>query len=247
MKRLFHNTLIFSILGSVLAIFFLIRWNVAFVALAIVLGFELLNGRRANEPWLDSLERALPWLVAPISLVLMMALAPKPSTQIVLAVCLAAWWWWSHKEPLKRWAWLVTAGLSQTLLLTALFAGIVLHHWPVWVVLVLVWGGSFLLAEQLLVRLEERQERILASAWALIVAELSWVFSVWLVSYITPGGYFIIPQATIIIMSIGYCFTSIYLAHRGGRLSKARLAEYAIIGLGLVSIVIAGTKWNGSI
>ena len=247
MKKLLQNTLNLSIIVSVLVVFILVRWNAGFVALAVALAFECLNGRRPNEAWLDSLERALPWLVAPVSIVLMMILAPKPGTQVFLAAGLLVWWWWSHKEPLKRWAWLLTAGVSQSLLLTALFAGIALRHWPTWLILVLAWGGSFLLSEQLLTRLQERQVRILASAWALIVTELSWVFSVWLVSYVTPGGYFLIPQATIIIMSLSYCFTSIYLAHRGGRLSKARLAEYAIIGLGLVSIVIAGTKWNGSI
>jgi hypothetical protein len=247
MKRLVQDTLFYRITIAVLLVLVLVRWNIGLVALAVALAFELITGRRPHEAWLDSFERALPWLVAPMSIGIMMILAPKPATQLALAVGLWAWWWWSHKEPHKRWAWLVTAGLSQALLVTALFAGIALRHWSVLLVLVLVWAGSFLIAEQLLVRLEERQIRVLASAWALIVAELSWVFSVWLVSYITPGGYFIIPQATIVIMSLAYCFLSIYLAHRSGRLSRARLAEYAIIGLGLVFIVIAGTKWNGSV
>jgi uncharacterized membrane protein YdfJ with MMPL/SSD domain len=88
---------------------------------------------------------------------------------------------------------------------------------------------------------------VLAVTWGLIAAECGWVFSLWQVQYILLNGWFIVPQAAIVLTALGYCLGGIYISHRRSELSRSRLLEYLMIGLALLAIVIAGTKWNGVI
>jgi hypothetical protein len=130
--------------------------------------------------------------------------------------------------------------------LTAIFSANAIWHWPALLTLIAVYVTSLVVARSFFAE-GERAARALAAAWGLIVAECSYIFSVWLVHYVLPGGVLLVPQAAIVITALGYCFGSIYLAHTSSKLSKARLAEYAIIGLCLIVIVITGTRWSGQI
>jgi hypothetical protein len=67
------------------------------------------------------------------------------------------------------------------------------------------------------------------------------------VQYILLNGWVIVPQAAIVLTALGYCLGGIYVSHRRSQLSRSRLVEYLMIGLVLLAIVIAGTKWNGVI
>ena len=88
---------------------------------------------------------------------------------------------------------------------------------------------------------------VLAAAWALVAAEISWVLVRWLFVYVMPQGYLLIPQAAVVLAAMGYVFGSIYMAQRDGKLSRSRLTEYVLIGLILIAIVITGTPWRGSL
>lgn len=224
-------------------------------------GAAILLAVRWHGIWLGLMAAAVVWWLArqrhnaPDAVVFGLGLA---SLAIVLAInlnwvgqiiILAGYLWWrygllEHKRTLKfaifEAAWL------EFMALAAVFSAQAIWHWPLIVVLVSVYLASVVVARSFFGP-EERATNALAAAWGLIVAECSYVFSIWLVSYVLFGDVLLIPQAAVVITALGYCFGSIYLAHSSSKLSKARLAEYAIIGLCLIVIVIAGSKWSGGI
>ncbi len=145
---------------------------------------------------------------------------------------------------LRPW---VVAVLTQFLALDALFMAASVWHWPTLAIVVLTWGISWLVATRALSDYSDRAATALAATWALVAAECAWVFSLWLVNYIVLGGILIVPQAAVVLSALGYCMGGIYASHRASQLSRNRLVEYLLIGLFLLAIVIAGTKWNGII
>lgn len=181
-----------------------------------------------------------------ISLELVLALNHNLVGQL-LVVAGYSWWRWAQQadQPGLRFT-IWQAGWLEFISLTAIFSAEAIWHWPVILVLVAVYVTSVAIARSFFAE-GERAAQALAAAWGLIVAESSYIFSIWLVHYVLPGGVLLVPQAAVVITALGYCFGSIYLAHTSSKLSKARLAEYAIIGLCLIVIVIAGTKWSGQI
>ncbi len=181
-----------------------------------------------------------------VSLVIVLVLNHNLVGQILVA-CGYSWWRWAGntEHPNQRFE-IWQAGWLEFISLTAIFSANAIWHWPTLLTLIAVYVTSLVIARSFFAA-GERAARALAAAWGLIVAECCYIFSVWLVHYVLPGGVLLIPQAAIVITALGYCFGSIYLAHTTSKLSKARLAEYAIIGLCLIVIVIAGTKWSGQI
>ena len=184
--------------------------------------------------------------IAEFTAVLLIGQNLHAPAQVSIAAGLWLWQIWLLAAPRERWAALLTAGVGQALVLMVLFLASSLPgwHWSNWLVLGLLWPMSWLIAWQLMESQGERLASVLAAAWALATVEVSWVLLLWQVSYGLPGGFILIPQATIVMLSLGYCFTGIYLAHRRSQLSRARLAEYALIGLGLLILVLVGTHWN---
>ncbi|HSX14485.1 MAG TPA: hypothetical protein VLE72_01055 [Candidatus Saccharimonadales bacterium] len=209
-------------------------------ALALVVGLWLY--------WRQSLdlEHQSLFAIGLVSLALVLSLNHNLIGQLII---LAGYVWWrsglladqttTHFD-IWQAAWLEFISIS------AIFSAEAIWHWPLTLVLVSAYVSSVIIAYSFFGE-GERATRALSAAWGLIVAESSYVFSIWLVHYVLPGNILLIPQAAVVLTALGYCFGSIYLAHTSSKLSKARLAEYAIIGLCLIVIVIAGTKWSGSV
>lgn len=218
----------------------LIRWVNLWWALPVALLIWWYHSRRLayNEQVL--------LVLALVSTVIVLALNGNLLGQILVVLSYGLWRlgvaFYAKTQNFQVWQ----AGWLEFLALSAVFGAEAIWHWPVILVLIAVYLASIAIARAFLAS-RERAARALATAWGLIVAEASFVFSIWLVQYVLPHDLFLIPQPAVVITALGYCFGSIYLAHASSRLSKARLAEYAIIGLCLVTIVIAGTRWNGSI
>ncbi len=179
-------------------------------------------------------------------LVLLLALNTSLVGQIILAIGYGLWRLgrshYASSASFQVWQ----AGWLQFSALAAAFGAEAIWHWPVVLVLAMVYLASLVIARAFFSG-GERAVGALAAAWGLIVVEASLLFSVWLVQYVLPKGVLLVPQPAVVITVLGYCFGSIYMAHSRSRLSRARLAEYAIIGLCLVVIVIAGTRWSGAI
>lgn len=192
------------------------------------------------------LARGEEWLGA-LGLAVLVAINARLASQILLCGLFMVWWVWRVliKRPLLKS--LVTAAVNQFLALVAIFGAATFWHWSSLITIILAWASSFLAADLLLASTNERARVILAAAWALVVAECTWIFCVWLVNYVLlwfRRDYLIIPQAAVVLTALGYCYGGIYVAHRANKLSRARLVEYLVIGLALLVLVIAGTQWS---
>jgi hypothetical protein len=212
------------------------------LALGIVLVAELWPARwelTASELW----ARATP-LVVGASFVFIIALLPKALAQVTVAALYAAWRAWYG-----RTTWDGAMGLSKLLVAQAVIFEAIFLMAAVWqtarpLLLILIWGATYVTVNQALAARKERAAGVLAAAWSLVATECAWVFLTWLVSYLTPGDYAIVPQAALVLTALGYCFGNIYSAQRQGTLNRARLTEYLLIGLILIWIVIIGTPWR---
>lgn len=166
---------------------------------------------------------------------------------LLLSLVLGLWLAWLGHRQVGPKSGLIVASVNQFLTLQAIFLAAAFWDVPDVVLLVLAWVGAYLVADRLMVEFQERSRRALASAWALVVAECTWVFAIWLVNYVVvwfEPSYLIVPQPAIVLTALGYCFGGIYVSHRDGKLSRGRLVEYLLIGLALLLIVITGTEWN---
>ncbi len=215
------------------------------VALCVVVAAELWPmRRRLNVAALN--ERATA-LVISMSAVLIIALLPKVVAQAAAGLLYITWAVWRTRTPAATPISFSGLLAVQALLFEAIFLLAAIWHPPRPLLLLLVWAGSYVTVVTTLEARGERAAGLLAAAWALVVTEAAWVFLTWLVSYIVPGAYVIVPQPTLVLTALAYCFGNIYLAQRAGTLNRARLTEYLLIGLILIWVVIAGTPWRGTL
>lgn len=214
------------------------------LALALVGVVELLTAdpRVAIKQWLAGSVH----FHAALTVAMLLLLAPVLPTVLIIAVLGGAWLSWLRLAP-SQWHPPIVALTNQFLSLWAIFLAAAIWRLPDLVVLVAVWVVSYFISRQMLERLGEKTARLLAAAWALTCAQAAWLFVIWLVNYTLIGGWLIVPQPAVVLTALGYCFGGIYLAHLRSQLSRTRLTEYLLIGLSLMMIVIAGTKWNGSV
>lgn len=215
------------------------------VALVVVLAVELWPIRyrlTAEEIW-----ARVPQLVVGASCALIIALLPKVLAQLGVAGLYAAWRIWQPHFSAAGPAGLLKLLVVQIFAFEALFLMAAIWRSPRPLLIVLVWVVIYVTTYQALAARGERAAGLLAAAWALTTAEASWIFLTWLVSYVSPGQYIIVPQAALVLSALAYCFGSIYTAQRQGQLNRMRLSEYLLIGLLLIWIVIAGTSWRGSL
>lgn len=183
--------------------------------------------------------------IAIFSLIIVAAINTNLIGQILLVIGYCAWRLGQSSFQGSAGFKVAGAGWLQFMTLMAVFGAEAVWHWPTVVALAVIYLASVTIALDFFAG--ERAQRALATAWGLIVTEASLIFSIWLVAYVLPRSLLLVPQPAVVITALAYCFGSIYLAHKDSKLTKARLAEYAIIGLCLVVIVLAGTRWNGTI
>jgi hypothetical protein len=231
-------------------VFYLSRVNQWWpVAVMLVLAVELWGLRAAGSRSKMLVEQA-PRLLVGVATALIIAVSIRQATQIAFAVLYALWRWWSIRNPDLTKS-MTNLLFMQALILQGLF--LVAAEWrgdqgvPEWSILLTVWLGSYLAVFSTLTKRGERAAGVMAATWALVAAEVSWVLLRWLHVYTLTGGYLLVPLPVLLLAGIGYCYGSIYLSQRQGKLSRARLAEYIFIGLILIAIVVFGTPWKGSL
>lgn len=216
-------------------------------ALAVLLVAEvapLIWGKRLHVR--ELLARATPFIVG-ASVIVVIALLPKAVSQLALAAAYGGWRVWRAWRPAAAPMRFVELLTIQAVLFEALFLAADIWHLARPLTLMLVWVGVYTLMYQPLAARGERTAGVLAAAWALVATEASWVFLTWMVSYVSIGHFIVMPQATLVLTTLAYCFGNIFLAQKAGTLNRARFTEYLLIGLILIWIVIAGTHWRGSI
>jgi hypothetical protein len=220
---------------------------VAVMAASIIIAVEAYHVWAQGEGFMDHLLQQSPYWLLSLSVFVVATHNPRLATQLVLVVGYIIWRYKLEKllnDPEKA---LAIGAVTQFMSLSAIFLAAGVWRWSGLVVIVSAWVVSWLVAMNTLRLQGERAARALAATWALLVAECSWIFTLWLIIYILPGGFIILPQPALVLTALGYCLAGIYSSHRRSQLSRARLVEYLIVGLLLMSVVIAGTKWNGVI
>lgn len=230
-----------AVLGVVL--WYLSRQGLWWLAAVFVAMFEIFPGPFDRTHLLERLS----FIIMGISAALIVTLLPKAVSQTVVAALYVVWRMWQERDGSVAHLSLLNLLLLQVAALQALFLAAAVWNWSSPVMIVLVWAAAYTPVWIILKARGERGAGVLAAAWALVAAELTWVFMTWLVSYIAAASYWIAPQPALILSGLAYCFGSIYQAQRQGKLNRARLTEYLLIGVILIAIVIAGTPWRGSI
>lgn len=223
------------------AIWYLGRVGLWGVAALLVVGFELWPRRRVSQ------SSRLTAAVVGVSTALIVGFLPKAVAQISVAALYGSWRLYFEQISSSQTPTLGNLLVVEAVAFEAIFLGAAVEGWPTPVVLVLAWAAAFGPVYVILRARHERGATSLAAAWALVAAELTWVFMTWLVSYISPGNYVIIPQPALILTTLAYCFGSIYAAQRQGKLNRGRLTEYLLIAVILLAVVIAGTPWRGTV
>jgi hypothetical protein len=220
-------------------------WPLAIVVVAVIELWPLRPGATPAAGRRDVLLERVIGLVAGFSAVLIIALVPRLVSQVVVALLYAVWqsWWAARGRP---------AGMINLLIVTAAAAEAVFLMAAIWrpddwLTLVLVWCLAWAPVYATMSLRGERAAGIMAATWALVSVQVSWVLLLWLFTYTTAGGYLLVPQPALVLSALAYCFGSIYVAQREGKLSRGRLTEYLLIGLILIAIVAIGTSWRGSI
>lgn len=247
----FGHSLLYSALAA--AVLFFSHYNYIWIALVAILVPAVLTWRREGANW-DALLKAVPELIFGLSVVALIGLTRQsggqlifpPITQIVLSVVYGGFVLWRHYTGSTTNALLAVTALSQFSAVTAIFLAATYWQWSSFLVVVAVWIASYLVGKWYFAEIDESAGTILAATWALVAAQMSWVFYLWLVNYVL-GGYFIIPQAALVLLGVGYCFMSIYAAHVQKSLSRRRLIEYLVIGGVMLAVVVAGTRWDGTL
>lgn len=217
------------------------------IVLAAELWFVRQSSDRAKSSLSSRVFDRMPAILVGLSVVVIVAVSPRLVTQAVAAGLYAAWQiWWSAQRQAGREP-LASLLLVQVAVFEAVFLMAAVWRTPSWIILILVWLGAYLSVYAALVRRGERSAGVMAATWAVIAVEVAWVLLLWLFVYTIGGGYILVPQPALILTAMAYCFGSIYQSQRQGMLSRGRLAEYLVIGLILIAIVVIGTSWHGSL
>ncbi|MDP4038872.1 MAG: hypothetical protein Q8P54_02840, partial [bacterium] len=118
-------------------------------------------------------------------------------------------------------------------------------NWPVEIVLAIAWILNFLIVSIWAQKLTARSE-IFATVWALLIVEIIWILSNWLVFY-QPVNRLFISQISLIITALGYSLGGILIHQKNKTLSRSVAAEYLSVS-GLVFIVLMIlTRWTISL
>jgi hypothetical protein len=218
------------------------------LALIVATGIELRGLLAGHKPTLKQLvagvwER-MPGLIVALSVILTVALLPRRASQIVILLAYGAWLVWRERVTAKAMATYLNLLLVQAVMFEAIFLASAIWQTPSWLILLLVWTGSYASIYSILARRGDRSAGVMAATWAVIATEVSWVLLLWLVTYTNKGGFVMVPQPALILTALAYVFGSILLSSRQGLLSRARLGEYLVIGVILVLIVVVETLWR---
>jgi len=224
-------------------------WLAAVIVAAIELRALWFDARAKSDKRVGVIWEQLPGLIMGLSVILIIALVPRAITQVVVGLLYAVWLVWRRRVPAEFSKSLVQLLIIQGTMFEAIFLMAATPTWPVpvWLTLAMVWAGSYVGVYATLKRRDDRSAGVMAATWGVIATEVAWVLMLWLITYTMRGGYVLVPQPALILTALSYVFGSVLASSRQGNLSRARLAEYMLIALVLVVIVVIGTSWRGNV
>jgi hypothetical protein len=215
------------------------------LALAMVSSIEFYVWWRRHDSNLELVANTYAsWLTSLVAVVLV-AISPQVIAQFMLIGLYVIFRLLVHLEVFAKQPGTL-ALIMQFIALGAIFSAAQVWRWPAAIVMVFAWGASWFVARGFLLSMNDKQAALLAGVWALVVAELAWIMSWWMIAYLSPGAYLIIPQAALLITGLAYVLGGIYRLHRSSQLSRNRLIEYLVVAGVLLAIILAGTRWNAA-
>lgn len=215
------------------------------LALLAVAAIEFYVWWRRHDSTLDLVANTYASWLTSVSAVILVAISPQLVMQYILIAIFIVLRLAVHIDFYKKYPGALALTMQFTSL-AAIFSAAQVWRWPAAMVMAFAWGSSWLVARAFLTSMQDKQIGLLAGVWALVVAELSWILSWWMIAYLSPGAYLIIPQAALLITGIAYVLGGIYRLHRTSQLSRNRLIEYLVVAGFLLAIILAGTRWNGT-
>ncbi|MBI3984197.1 hypothetical protein HY346_02765 [Candidatus Microgenomates bacterium] len=226
----------------VLALVVLVQADLILLAFGLILVSKWQMLRGGWRLWLRNLrDNACDLTVAVSSVVLLITLNHDLPLQLGVAVVYLLWL--ILIKPLTGHAGVAIQSMFcqfEGLLLIFLLG----RQLPVAGLVALAWVVGLVAADHLLSAYHERAHMVIALAWALVVAQASWLFWNWLIVYSFWDGRLLIPQGPVIISLIGYIFGSMYLDHMQTKLGKRRLFEYVMLFFVICLVLIVGTQWD---
>ncbi len=118
-------------------------------------------------------------------------------------------------------------------------------HWPLPLVMLLLWFISFLVALWWLLDFTNNPQ-ILAALWGFVVVEISWLTSRWIVLYQIPHVPIIISQFAAIVTALAYGWGGIYYHYKQRNLKKGIVFEYLAVTVVVFAALILLNRWTSA-
>ena len=118
-------------------------------------------------------------------------------------------------------------------------------HWPIVLVMLLLWLVSFLVALWWLLDFTNNPQ-ILAALWGFVVVEITWLSSRWTVLYQIPKIPLIISQLAVIVTALAYGWGGIYYHHKHHNLKRSIVFEYLIVTVLVFAALILLNRWTST-
>jgi hypothetical protein len=123
---------------------------------------------------------------------------------------------------------------------------VALWHWPVVIVLVLLWFVNYVVSLFWILEYSSSPQ-VLAGLWSFLVVEMFWVASRWLILYSVPHTPILVSQIGLIITALAYCWGGIYVHHKNKTLKRSLVFEYIVVASVVFVILMALSRWSVSI
>lgn len=157
--------------------------------------------------------------------------------QLAITVSFAAWLIWLKPSSKKFWI-VMQGGITQFIALSALL--MIGHMLPAFIVVAL--GGliGYVVARHIInVYNSEHEDVVISVAWALVIAELSWLATYWTVAY-TPLK---ITQIALVATLLGYMtlvvYNHLHQREQGSNVRRDLVMPivFSLIGVGLLLVI----------
>jgi len=237
-----HRTLLSEIVYvslNVLMALALLGVSISNLGIAPALALVLLSKWRifAVRPqhWYANLVSNMVDVIVSVSFVVMLYMASGALVvQIILTALYIAWLLFLKPSSKRRWV-VLQAGVGLFVGVTALMH--VSYDWWATPVVLLMWLIGYTTARHVLVAYKEPHFVLLSLIWALVVAELGWLFHHWNFAYVLSfASELHLSQAAVVISLLGLLVESTYVSIR--RHGTPRLNDVILPGLLMVSSTI---------
>ena len=133
------------------------------------------------------------------------------------------------------------------ILVSASFASLLITywHWPVALVMLLIWLLSFLVALWWLLGFTNNPQ-ILAALWGFVVLEITWLTSRWIVLYQIPKVPLIISQLAIMLTALAYGWGGIYYHYKHRNLKRSIVFEYLLVTILVFIALLVLNRWTST-